>query len=509
MTHTNETLGIIDIGSNSIRLVIYELDQDAAYRIIHEDKYAARLSSVVEPDGTILRHSLDKAITILRQFKATCEAYQTKLIRAAATAAIRNANNVSQIMEWLETETGLTIECVSGDREAYYGFLGVTQSIDLADGYVVDIGGGSTEITVFRDRKRLHSISLPIGAVNSHARYGGEDQWTEANANALCNEVIEALRGQDWIREHPDLPLIGLGGTMRTLAKVEQKRTQYSLPVSHHYEISKEAMENIARSLPHLTSAQRKKVPGLAKDRADIIVPGVLILRTVFQLIQGDRYVVSGAGLRDGLLRDYLAGGQPVVPDALKDSIRNFIHFGPPIPEKRLQRIHQDAITLYTALQGTPPDQADARILYASSMLHMAGKQINYFRYTQHSAYWIMNASIYGLSHRETILSASAADYHPKKRTPQLLNKHRDILKNSDERHAHRIGSLLRVAEAINRSESIAAIEATKENDSLQVQFTCTAEPLLELDGLEEAVKDLQEAWGVTLTHSIQQASKG
>ncbi|UOK62836.1 hypothetical protein MT997_32670 [Paenibacillus sp. OVF10] len=95
------------------------------------------------------------------------------------------------------------------------------------------------------------------------------------------------------------------------------------------------------------------------------------------------------------------------------------------------------------------------------------------------------------------------------KRTPQLLNKHRDILKNSDERHAHRIGSLLRVAEAINRSESIAAIEATKENDSLQVQFTCTAEPLLELDGLEEAIKDLKEAWGVTLTHSIQQASKG
>lgn len=174
MTRTNETIGIIDIGSNSIRLVIYELDQDAAYRIIHEDKYAARLSSVVESDGTILRHSLDKAITILRQFKATCEAYQTKLIRAAATAAIRNASNVLQIIEWLETETGLTIECVSGDREAYYGFLGVTQSIDLADGFVVDIGGGSTEITVFRDRKRLNSISLPIGAVNSHARYGGK-----------------------------------------------------------------------------------------------------------------------------------------------------------------------------------------------------------------------------------------------------------------------------------------------------------------------------------------------
>lgn len=509
MTRNNKTLGIVDIGSNSIRLVIYEVSEDGAYRIIHEDKYAARLSGVVESDGSILRSSLSTAITVLRQFKATCETYQTELIRAAATAAIRNATNAEQIIAWLENETGLTIECVSGDREAYYGFLGVIQSIDLTDGFVVDIGGGSTEITVFRNRERLHSVSLPIGAVNSHARYGGEDQWTEANEQSLCNEVIEALQGQTWTQEHPGLPLIGLGGTMRTLAKVEQKRTQYSLPVTHHYEIGEEAMDNIALSLPYLTSAQRKKVPGLAKDRADIIVPGVLILRTVFRMIQGDRYVVSGAGLRDGLLRDYLAAGQPSTPDALKDSIRNFLYYGPPIPEKRLNRIHQDTVTLYTALQEATPDASDERILYTSSMLHMAGKQINYFRYTQHSAYWIMNASIYGLSHRETILSAIAADYHPKKRTPQLLQKHEDILKDSDTQHAHRIGSLLRAAEAINRAESIAAIHAVKEKDSLQVTLTCTDEPLLELNGLEDAVKDLQEAWGVTLKHSIVRASKG
>ncbi|PYE48209.1 Ppx/GppA family phosphatase [Paenibacillus barcinonensis] len=505
----HKTLGIVDIGSNSIRLVIYELHEEGAYRIIHEDKYAARLSGVVEPDGTIQRSSLNTAVTILRQFKATCESYQTVDIRAAATAAIRNAVNAAHIIEWLESETGLTIECVSGDREAYYGFLGVIQSIELTDGFVVDIGGGSTEITVFRNRERLHSVSLPIGAVNSHARYGGEDEWTEANEAALCSEVIAALQDQDWIREHPGLPLVGLGGTMRTLAKVEQKRIQYSLPITHHYEIGKDAMENIARSLPYMTSAQRKKVPGLAKDRADIIVPGVLILRTVFRLIQGDRYVVSGAGLRDGLLRDYLASGQPAAPDALKDSIRNFLHFGPPIPQKRLKHIYQDMLTLYTALQGAAPDAAEERILYTASMLHMAGKQINYFRYTQHSAYWIMNASIYGLSHRETILSAIAADYHPKKRTPQLIQKHEDILNDSDVQLAHRIGSLLRAAEAMNRAESIATMHAHKEKDSLQVMLTCTDEPLLELNGLEDAVKDVQEAWGVTLKHSIQQASKG
>ena len=98
-------------------------------------------------------------------------------------------------------------------------------------------------------------------------------------------------------------------------------------------------------------------MPGLAKDRADIIVPGVLILRTVFGILQGDRYVVSGAGLRDGILRDLMAPHRPASPTALEDSIRNFIHFGPPVPEKKLKRIHQDATVIYEALDGDTPNQ--------------------------------------------------------------------------------------------------------------------------------------------------------
>lgn len=502
------TLGIIDIGSNSIRLVIYEMDAEGAYRIIHEDKYAARLSSVVEKDGRILRSSLDTAMTVLQQFKATCDAFRTSRIHAAATAAIRNAANADQIIGWLEEETGLEIECVSGDREAYYGFLGVIQSIGLNDGYVVDIGGGSTEITVFRNRERLHSISLPIGAVNSHARYGNEDRWTESHIESLRSEIVQALSGQEWISQYAGLPLIGLGGTMRTLAKMEQKRTQYSLPVTHHYEISAAAMDAMYESMPQLTSAQRKKIPGLAKDRADIIVPGIIILRTVFELIQGDRYVVSGAGLRDGILRDLLAPFYPLAPTALEDSVRNFLHFGPAMPTGRLKRVYEDSLTLYRALYGKEPSPEDDRILYVASMLHGAGKQINYFRYSQHSAYWIMNAGIYGLSHRETVLSALVADYHPKKRTNQLLQKHKDILLASDDHHAHHLGSIVQAAQVIHRTGRISSMTATQKNGSLQMNFTCTAEPLLELKGLEDAMKDLEDAWKITSAYSILPASK-
>ncbi|WP_223068150.1 Ppx/GppA phosphatase family protein [Paenibacillus caui] len=498
MTHHN--IGIIDIGSNSVRLVIYETEPGGAYRIIYENKYSARLSRLVQPDGRIPRAHLQTAVTVLRQFRAICEAYRTIHIRAAATAAIRNAANSEDIIRWLEADTGLTIECVSGDKEAYYGFLGVLQSMDIQDGMIIDIGGGSTEITLFRNRKRLNSISLPIGAVNAHARYGTQEVWTQQQVRRFREEISQALEGLDWIKINPGLPLIGLGGTIRTMAKMHQKRIQYSLPVTHYYEMKSEAVDQAAETLPFQSFAQRKKVPGLSKERANLIVPGLLILQTIFRTVKADRYIVSGAGVRDGLFREWIAPDEPAVPNALKASIRNILAFGPSEPEAFGAKSYEDMVTIYEALTGRKPDRNDAYVMYTAAMLHASGILVNYYKSSQHSAYRILFGGIYGLSHRQTVLSAIAADYHPKKRTPQLLEQHRDILEPADTQRAHRLGSLLYLAKALRSSLAVKEVTAAKHNGSLRLQLYCAAEPLVEESKLEDAAKDLEDAWDVKLT---------
>ncbi|ANS73429.1 hypothetical protein AWM70_01560 [Paenibacillus yonginensis] len=503
--HSN--IGIIDIGSNSIRLVIYEIKPGGCYRIIYENKYSARLSREVESDGTIPHGRLEATIQILNQFKMICQEFRTTHIRAAATAAIRNAVNAEEIIGWLEAGTGLVIERVSGEQEAYYGFLGVLQSMDVQDGMIVDIGGGSTELTLFRNRKLLHSISIPLGAVNGLTRFAAGEQWEKSQVEALRAEIRQALEPLGWPQSNMGLPLIGLGGTIRTLAKMHQRQIKYSLPAVHHYEMEGKTVDEMAELLPFESSSFRKKLPGLSKDRADLIVPGLLILQTIFHAIQADRYIVSGAGLRDGLFRDWFAPEEPVVADALKTSVQNILCFGPPVLESSLTAAYEDMVKIYTALERQKPDARDTSVMYTAAMLSESGILINYYKSSQHAVYRIMYGGIYGLSHREALLSAITADYHPKKRTPQLLEQHADILKSSDTERVHRLGSLLSLAKAIRSTPIVERISVEAANGSLHVQMHCTAESLVQNNRMEEASKDFEEAWKIKLTWSNLAAS--
>lgn len=457
----DRNVGIIDIGSNSIRLVVYEIESGGAYRIVYENKFSAQLGKEVRPDGTIPRHALKPAIYALQQFRVICEAYQTVHIRAGATAAIRNAVNAKQIIRWLQEETGLNIEIISGEQEAYYGFLGVIQSINLQDGFIVDIGGGSTEISLFINREFKHSISLPIGAVNGLEKYGENNVWSSDQTGALRDEVLQMLNCLDWINKHPHLPLIGLGGTIRTIAKMHQKKIKYSLPVIHHYEMPVDVVRQFSEILPYQTSVQRKKTPGLSKDRADLIVPGILILQTIFETLQTDRFIVSGAGLRDGLFRSYLSPEQPIEANVIEASIRNLLHFDPPVPDQMRSKVYADMIKIYEALSGSIVDELDRVLMYTSAMLYESGTLINYYKNSKHAVYRILYSGIYGLTHRERVLSAVIVDYHPKKRTPQMLETHRDILHASDVERAYRLGSLLGLVKSLRSSMAVQEVSVT------------------------------------------------
>lgn len=178
-------IGIIDIGSNSIRLVIYDTTRQGGYKIIKECKYSARLSEKITKAGRLERKDMDTIIPVLRQFKEICSAFEVDRIRAGATAAIRNAANSSEIITYLSEASLIPIEVISGYQEAYFGFLGVINAFDVQDGFVIDIGGGSTEVTLFRGRRYQHSISFPFGAVNTNLMFSHQGNWNSEQVKKL------------------------------------------------------------------------------------------------------------------------------------------------------------------------------------------------------------------------------------------------------------------------------------------------------------------------------------
>ncbi|PZE21473.1 Ppx/GppA phosphatase family protein [Paenibacillus xerothermodurans] len=495
-------IGIIDIGSNSIRLVIYEINPLDAYRVIREFKQSARLSQRIGPDNILHAVDIQVIIGILNQFKRMCEDNGVTEIRAAATAAIRNAANTRHIIESLQQHTGIRVEVLSGEDEAKVGFLGMLNSLDVQDGILIDIGGGSTEVTVFRGRERLKSVSFPFGAVNTARRYSSSGDFTPEQLQSIREMVLQAVDGQPWMKQHQGLPLIGMGGTIRTLGKIGQKKWEYSLPITHNYVISPSRMDELIRWLAALPLAKRKKVDGLAKDRCDIIVPGMVILDTLFHVTGCSHYVVSGAGLRDGLFHESYLANRPEATTLLERSVNNLLGLHSTAPAAHLESVARHALALFDALRAVHGyDDRMRQCLCAAARLYRIGVAVNYYQFSKHSYYMIAHSRVDGLSHRETLLCAAIASFKSKNRAQSVYAQHKDILHDSDVALITKLGVLLQLATALDISETqtVTGVTASAQPTHLDIRIQTKNDLSPELAELESLQKEFNKIWGLQL----------
>ncbi|WP_150271554.1 Ppx/GppA phosphatase family protein [Paenibacillus tepidiphilus] len=492
-------IGIIDIGSNSIRLVIYDTTSEGGYRIIKECKYSARLSEKITPENRLEKRDMDTIIPVLRQFKEICRSFGVERIRAGATAAIRNAANSPEIIAYLSEEAAISIEVITGHQEAYFGFLGVINAFNVQDGFVIDIGGGSTEVTLFRGRRHQHSFSFPFGAVNTNLLFSQHGNWSPEQVRKLQAYVTGRLVEHDWLSGAAGLPLYGLGGTLRSLGKLDQKNRDYSLPNSHGYRLSGETIERFMEVLPALSYEKRKEMDGLSKSRADIIVSGLIIFHTVYHYIGAGQAYISGEGLREGMLHDLLQPEQPVKDSALEYSLSTLMHFDIHTPRLHLERIHKLALSLFSAFPPEGDRKEQEMLIYVAVMLHRTGSNINYYQSKRHTRYWLMNAPIRGLSHRQLILSAFISSYSTKSRKQKLSQAHKDILLASDEEWIHKLGTLVQLSMALDSTEIgyIRGLDARLHGNTLHVGLQGAGDVLIGLEDIDNAVKAFKTAWGL------------
>ncbi|MEK3910366.1 Ppx/GppA phosphatase family protein [Paenibacillus sp. FSL H7-0331] len=497
----NRRIGIIDIGSNSIRLAIYELNHHQAHRVIGEFKQSARLSSRIGSDQILHTPDIRDIVDILIQFKQICQTNQVTEIRAAATAAIRNAANSQEIIDQLLQESGIEVELLSGEDEATIGFLGMSNSLDIEDGILVDIGGGSTEVSLFRNRKLEQSVSFPFGAVNTARKFSMDGNLNEEQLKNIRLMVLTAITEHPWIEQHPQLPLVGMGGTIRSLSKISQKKRKYSLSRTHNYKMEAVEMEQLVKWLPSLSTDKRKKVDGLSKDRVDIIIPGMLILDTIFQAAKCSHYVISGAGLRDGLFQGkYLPAPQSTASSILRQSTTNLLGLHASAPIEHLEQVAGHAVLLYDALQGI--HQYDSRMrlcLHTAALLHRIGVSMNYYQFAKHSFYMIAHSPLNGLSHREILLCACIASYKTKGKVHQTYQQHKDVLHETDVDVITKLGTLLQIAIALDASETqaIASISTAVEGKQLHIAAAIKYNPSVEYREVDNAEKDFHKIWNM------------
>lgn len=410
-----EKVAIIDMGSNSIRFIIMGIADNHAYRLEYQHKESIRLGRGMNKTGKLSPEGKKRALECLHAYRHMMEVMGTKTCIAVATAAAREATDGREFIEQVEQETGIHIEVISGEREAELGFLGTVNTMAEEDFVLFDLGGASVEITLVKGRRALHSYSVPLGAVTMTDKYALSDKPDPSDI-AKCRKYVQKKFEEhvSWVKDAA-LPIIGIGGTARTFAKMDQAAKEYQLSRIHNYIVEREDFYNLAEEIQGMDLAARKKLEGLSSDRADLITAGSIIMEVLMRYAKAQSLVVSGCGLRDGVFYEYYGkkyGEGAIARNVLARSVHNYLDWQDRHME-HLTRVHDTTLSLYDQLQdmhGYGP--RERQLLGVAAWLHDSGKAINYYDHARHSAFIIAHAPLYGMRHKEQLIASFIAGFH-------------------------------------------------------------------------------------------------
>lgn len=474
---------MVDLGSNTFRLVVFHYRPGGPFHLRDEIREVVRLTAGVGmTSGRLHREAVARAVRTARLYSDFCRATGLHDVDAVATSAVRDAANQDEVLAALGGAGGLPVRVLTAHEEARYGYLGAINSTTLGDGSIVDVGGGSLQVSRVVGRRLEEAVSAPLGAVRMTEAFLATPRASRGQVKALRRHVAEQLERAPWVAGVGGR-MVGLGGTVRTLAAMAQKRAEYPLDEVHGYVLTRASLDGLIDQLAMLPASERAKVPGLKADRADIMLAGAVVWDAVLELAGVERVEVCAQGLREGVFYErFLEGAEvPMFADVRRTTVLNqAANFGCDLPHS--EQVATLALSLFDGLARLGLHEGsflERELLWAAAMLHDAGVLVDYNDHHKHSYYLILNAGLPGFSHRELALVALLTRAHRK--GPVSLEGLGPVLEPDDEARLTRMAACLRLAEQFERGRAqlVRDLECTVSDGHVRIAVTSDGDPSL------------------------------
>ncbi len=485
---------VIDIGSNAIRLQVARIDKPGSYEVLCEERKPVRLGEGVFVTGELADSAILRAIEALKYFREIATVYRVELVRAVATSAAREASNAGEFVRQVEESTGLTVEVISGQEEARLIHLGLRDSLLLEPDrqyLLIDIGGGSTEISVATKSRVLISESLKLGTVRLTELFVKSDPIRERDFDRMYKYIRDTVtRYQKVTGVAGHDAAIGTAGAMSALAALSQKFRDTNVRLAS---LGRKELELILNRLKAATLAERRAWLGAETDRAEVIVAGSVVLLGLMEVLGFSDILISPKGLRDGVmleLAEKLTGPVPAQRQRDEVIVESVHAIGTryqydPQHAKQVGRLALQLFKDLERIHGLKPEHRD--LLLAASLLHDIGQFINYSKHHKHSYYLIKYSGVAGFNETEVELIANIARYHrrahPSKKHPEYAS-----LPSGEQQVVAKLSALLRIADAFDRSHQrlVSRLECHLEGPQVRIDLH-VHEPLsLELWAFEQ-----------------------
>jgi exopolyphosphatase/guanosine-5'-triphosphate,3'-diphosphate pyrophosphatase len=388
---------VVDMGSNSARMIVFRLRRGDHLEVIEDARAPLRLARNLRDSDRLGTDAIERTLEALRDFVAVAKGAGATQMIAVATSAVRDAADGDELLDRAQ-RLGVPLQTIDGHHEAMLGFFGAVHDLPVTSGFTFDVGGGSAEVSSFRERRLVGSWSMPLGSLRMSDGFLASDPPHEREIRALRKSVRASMAAAAIPELGRGEQLVGIGGTVRNLAKVDLRRTDYPLPLLHGYRLTNDRLEAVIGDMAARTMKRRARMPGLNPDRADTIVGGALVIEGIARHLGATEIVVSSRGLREGLALATTGSSAPSPEWVRSISVAalaaRFNTWDGAAAERRTGL----AADLIAVLDPKSPLRLREMLSHATTLLDV-GRAIDYYDRFEHAADIVIAADLAGFSH--------------------------------------------------------------------------------------------------------------
>ena len=506
-------LAAIDIGTNSIHMIVVKVRPDLSFEIIDREKDMVRLGAGGLDGRSITPTAMAAALQTLAKFKRLAESHQVDEIVAAATSATREADNGGDFIAEVGRATGIQIKVISGGEEARLIHLAAGYGVDIgaSTAVVVDIGGGSVEVTLGNATQMTLGRSFKVGVIRLTERFVKSDPLSDRDERHLVKHLNHEMSAYlDQVAERGFDRVIGTSGTILSLGAVAIAEENTSLEELRNRRVSAKALHKLRKRLTSLSLEERLAVPGLDPRRADLSVAGSVLFDTIVKRLGADEFTLCDLALREGLVLDYIHRNSARIrkveryPDVRRRSAIELAERCGYWPE-HAQQVAKLALAIFDqtrSVHGLSDRERDW--LEYGALLHDVGVHISYERHHRHSYYLIKNGDLRGFDPEEIEIIALIARYH-RQGVPKKSHQGYSDLGRSKRRTVKALSAMVRLAEGLDRSHSraLAGIDLYPRSDDYLARIRTSGDAELELWAAHRHVAPLEKILGKPIRFEV------
>lgn len=495
-----ETIAIIHICSDSVKMIQIKLNKNNAYNLVEEYTEAIKMTEHLDSNGNILSNNISSLINILKNYKTICDSKKISRIITIAGDALRSATNCDIIVDLIQKRIDLDIQVINREKEAYYNYLSVSAFTGYENALIMGLVGNQLQLIRMKNRKQEAYFSVSVEALDP------KNFDPSLSEEQIRLEVASILSTIPWLEDVQDLPVVSIGEFMEQMAKISIIESSYPLDILHGYTTSLEQIDDMYQKSGSSSPSQLKHWEGFFEHNRNSFRSQLFFVSELMKALNKGSLCLCSKDVKYGVFYDYLLESKIlIIRSPLMHSIENILKI------MELDALHAFQIrwlsmeifmNLKPYLDMDDVSDIDLNnIVNTSALLHDSGIIINYYNHHHHSFWVILNAPICGLSHKELLMSAYTASFHRKNNSYVDFEKYSSLLTKKDISIIEKLGVILKLSESLDKrmDNVVKNIDFTITDTEVIMDLSASTYPDMELRDAELLLSDFKRVIGKDL----------